>query len=212
MFFSDQVMGKGGPLSAIWLASHWEKKVSKSQFLLTNIESSVHAIVDTNEPIAIRVSGQLLLGVVKIYSKKAKYLLEDCGEALVKIKMAFRSGQVDLNLEQQVVSASAITMHENMNEFDILLPEPGFTRPLVPKEDVTMIDTFLPSFQEEVGRDQSLEPQIGRDAPETSFLQLETPQKPQDPLLFEEGAVDFGFDQMDAPIEESFQMDIDQPG
>jgi hypothetical protein len=39
------------------------------------------------EPIALRVSGQLLLGVVRIYSRKTKYLLEDCNEALVKIKL-----------------------------------------------------------------------------------------------------------------------------
>lgn len=39
------------------------------------------------EPIALRVSGQLLLGVVRIYSRKTRYLLEDCNEALVKIKL-----------------------------------------------------------------------------------------------------------------------------
>jgi hypothetical protein len=36
---------------------------------------------------ALRLSGQLLLGVVRIYSRKAKYLLDDCNEALLKIKM-----------------------------------------------------------------------------------------------------------------------------
>jgi hypothetical protein len=38
-------------------------------------------------PMALRLSGQLLLGVVRIYSRKAKYLLDDCNEALLKIKM-----------------------------------------------------------------------------------------------------------------------------
>jgi len=38
-------------------------------------------------PMALRLSGQLLLGVVRIYSKKAKYLLDDCNDALSKIKM-----------------------------------------------------------------------------------------------------------------------------
>ena len=36
---------------------------------------------------ALRLSGQLLLGVVRIYSRKAKYLLDDCNDALVRIKM-----------------------------------------------------------------------------------------------------------------------------
>lgn len=38
-------------------------------------------------PMALRLSGQLLLGVVRIYSRKARYLYEDCNEALMKIKM-----------------------------------------------------------------------------------------------------------------------------
>jgi cohesin complex subunit SCC1 len=37
-------------------------------------------------PMALRLSGQLLLGVVRIYSRKARYLLDDCSEALTKIK------------------------------------------------------------------------------------------------------------------------------
>lgn len=42
---------------------------------------------------ALRTSGHLLLGVVRIYHRKAKYLLADCNEAFIKIKMAFRPGQ-----------------------------------------------------------------------------------------------------------------------
>ena len=38
-------------------------------------------------PLALRLSGQLLLGVVRIYSRKARYLLDDCNEALMKIKL-----------------------------------------------------------------------------------------------------------------------------
>lgn len=42
--------------------------------------------------IALRTSGHLLLGVVRIYNRKAKYLLADCSEALLKMKMTFRPG------------------------------------------------------------------------------------------------------------------------
>ena len=44
------------------------------------------------ELMALRLSGQLLLGVVRIYSRKAKYLLDDCNEALLKIKMVNLKG------------------------------------------------------------------------------------------------------------------------
>ena len=46
--------------------------------------------------IALRTSGHLLLGVTKINWRKAKYLLADCNEALLKIKNAFIVGLVDL--------------------------------------------------------------------------------------------------------------------
>jgi len=49
---------------------------------------SLGAILGGDQPpMALRLSGQLLLGVVRIYSRKAKYLLEDCNEALLKIKL-----------------------------------------------------------------------------------------------------------------------------
>lgn len=84
-----------------------ERKLSKTQTLQTDIEQSVgmslppglhvtlyltllssDAIMGQEvEIMALRLSGQLLLGVVRIYSRKAKYLLEDCNDALLKIKM-----------------------------------------------------------------------------------------------------------------------------
>ena len=45
------------------------------------------SIVHPTVPLALRVSGHLLLGVVRIYSRKVKYLMEDCSQALTKIKM-----------------------------------------------------------------------------------------------------------------------------
>jgi cohesin complex subunit SCC1 len=87
-----------------------ERKLSKTQTLQTDIEQSVGkmfavlraqlrltrfiigAIIGQEvEVMALRLSGQLLLGVVRIYSRKAKYLLDDCSEALLKIKMVLRT-------------------------------------------------------------------------------------------------------------------------
>ena len=72
---------------------------------------------------ALRLSGQLLLGVVRIYSRKAKYLLDDCNEALLKIKMAFRPGIVDMTEEQLTVNRNAITLQANTLDLDALLPD-----------------------------------------------------------------------------------------
>ena len=68
--------------------------------------------------LALRTSGHLLLGVVRIYSRKAKYLLADCNEAFVKIKMAFRPGAVDLPEENREAAMAAITLPEDFHEFE----------------------------------------------------------------------------------------------
>ncbi|KAJ3287293.1 sister chromatid cohesion protein 1 [Borealophlyctis nickersoniae] len=126
MFYSETILSKRGPLAKVWLAANWERKLSKSQFLQTNIEAVVGTMLGGNQPpMALRLSAQLLLGVVRIYSRKARYLLEDCNEALMKIKMHFRPGAVDMP-DHSVANVNAITMADAMTEFDILLPEPSF--------------------------------------------------------------------------------------
>ena len=72
---------------------------------------------------ALRTSGHLLLGVVRIYSRKAKYLLADCNEAFVKIKMAFRPGVVDLPEENREAAVAAITLQENFHDFETTLAD-----------------------------------------------------------------------------------------
>ncbi|KAF9430851.1 sister chromatid cohesion protein 1 [Entomortierella beljakovae] len=138
MFYSEAILSKKGPLAKVWLAAHWERKLTKNQFLQTNLHNSVDAIMGTDQaPMALRLSGQLLLGVAKIYSRKTRYLLEDCNEALVKIKVAFRSdanngdnnllildgNTVDLGTDQTNTAAfNAITAPDAMTQFDLLLP------------------------------------------------------------------------------------------
>jgi cohesin complex subunit SCC1 len=88
MFWSGTLLSATGPLAKAWLSANQERKISKVQILQHNLQDSVDAIIAPNDaPLALRLSGQLLLGVVRIYSRKARYLLDDCNEALIKIKM-----------------------------------------------------------------------------------------------------------------------------
>ncbi|KAI9490288.1 Rec8 like protein-domain-containing protein [Zychaea mexicana] len=139
---SELIIAGSGPLARVWLASHWERKVSKSQFLQTNLEKTIDAITTNDqEPLTLRMSGQLLLGVVRIYSRKTRYLLEDCNEALVKIKLSFKKGNVNMpDIQHTVASIKSITLPERLTEFDILLPD----EPLLDLEMDT-IDAVLDS-------------------------------------------------------------------
>ncbi|KAE8746795.1 hypothetical protein FOCC_FOCC006543 [Frankliniella occidentalis] len=123
MFYAHFVLAKKGPLARIWLAAHWDKKLTKAHVFETNIETSVDGILKPKVKMALRTSGHLLLGVVRIYSRKAKYLLADCNEAFVKIKMAFRPGMVDLPEEHREAAVTAITLPEVFHDFDSAMPE-----------------------------------------------------------------------------------------
>ena len=90
MFYATFVLSKKGPLAKVWLAAHWEKKVTKAQIFETDVQKTVDDIISPRVKLALRTSGHLLLGVVRIYSRKQKYLIQDLGEACAKIKMAFR--------------------------------------------------------------------------------------------------------------------------
>ncbi|KAL8589172.1 hypothetical protein ACOMHN_052510 [Nucella lapillus] len=123
MFYAHFVLSKKGPLARIWLAAHWDKKLTKAHVFETNIDSSVEAILKPKVKMALRTSGHLMLGVVRIYSRKAKYLLADCNEAFVKIKMAFRPGVVDLPEENREAAVAAITLQENFHDFETTLAD-----------------------------------------------------------------------------------------
>lgn len=45
MFYAHFVLSKKGPLARIWLAAHWDKKLTKAHVFETNIESSVEGIL-----------------------------------------------------------------------------------------------------------------------------------------------------------------------
>lgn len=45
MFYAQFVLSKKGPLSKIWLAAHWERKLSKAQIFETNVQDAVDEIL-----------------------------------------------------------------------------------------------------------------------------------------------------------------------
>lgn len=45
MFYAHFVLSKRGPLAKIWLAAHWDKKLTKAHVFECNLESSVESII-----------------------------------------------------------------------------------------------------------------------------------------------------------------------
>ncbi|NWW63481.1 RD21L protein, partial [Ifrita kowaldi] len=123
MFYVHLLINKRGPLAKIWLAAHWEKKLTKAHIFECNLEATVQKILSPKFAIALRTSGHLLLGVVRIYHRKAKYLLADCSEALTKMKTAFRPGLLDLPEENFEAAYQSITLPEEFHDFEAPLPD-----------------------------------------------------------------------------------------
>ena len=179
MFYAHFVLAKKGPLSRIWLAAHWDKKLTKAHVYECNIESSVKDIMQPKVKMALRTSGHLLLGVVRIYSRKAKYLLADCNEAFVKIKMAFRPGMVDLPEDNREAAMNAITLPEVFHDFDTAMPDiqevdiqAQFKMNQTRAEEITMREDYGNIALDAGGVDDGFGEQIG--SPEM----LREPQEP----------------------------------
>ena len=72
MFYSHSILAKSGPFAHVWLAATWEKKVTRSMIFGTDIATVVESIANPAAPRALRLSANLLVGVVRIYARKAR--------------------------------------------------------------------------------------------------------------------------------------------
>ncbi|XP_071707838.1 sister chromatid cohesion 1 protein 4-like isoform X2 [Rutidosis leptorrhynchoides] len=148
MFYSQFILAKKGPLGTIWIAAHLERKLRKNQVADTDIGVSVDSILFPEMPIALRLSSHLLLGVVRIYSRKVNYLFDDCSEALLKVKQAFRSTTVDLPPEESTAPYHSITLPETFDLDDFELPDSEILHGnyvdhhISSKEQITLQDTM----------------------------------------------------------------------
>eukprot|EP00198_Chlamydomonas_reinhardtii_P007464 XP_001696801.1 cohesin subunit SCC1b [Chlamydomonas reinhardtii] len=84
MFYSTQILARKGPLGLVWMAAHMDRGLKRSQVSEASIPGTVDALLEPEvaAPMALRLSGQLLLGVCRLYSKKVAYLLQDTQDAL----------------------------------------------------------------------------------------------------------------------------------
>ncbi|WCJ18980.1 Double-strand-break repair protein rad21-like protein 1 [Euphorbia peplus] len=121
MFFSQTFLARKGPLGTVWCAAHLQHRLKKSHYTSTDISSTVDSIMFPDIPIALRMSGHLLVGVVRIYSKKVDYLFQDCFVARLALEKAFASTK--LNLPDNATSAKfdSVTLPQtfDLDDFQI---------------------------------------------------------------------------------------------
>ncbi|KAM0954776.1 hypothetical protein ACFX2J_023097 [Malus domestica] len=146
MFYSQCLLSRKGPLGAIWVAAYSFKKLKKSQVNQTDISSSVDKILqDEWDAVAYRVLAYLLLGVVRIYSKKVEYLYDDCNEVLVKINKFVVSTKKNAGPDKLRAPYYTVTLPDRfeLDAFDlgILEFEEVSGGNVVSHEDITLKDS-----------------------------------------------------------------------
>ncbi|KAF4416051.1 Cohesin subunit rad21 [Fusarium acutatum] len=154
MFYSETLLRKSGPLASVWLSATFEHKLSKKHILQSNIADSIAVIITPSQaPMALRLSSQLLLGVVRIHQRKTRYLLDDCDHT-----WAFRpSVEHDLPVSRQLPEREAITLPDKVMPYDGFEPFPTLDvdwllsqigeveiSPIDRKRRVSLRDIYLP--------------------------------------------------------------------
>jgi len=74
-------------------------------------------------PIALRLSGHLLLGLVHIYSWKVNYLFLDCNRMVTTIRTTFGAVEIDLPVEVEPAPFDSITLPPTFNLDDLNLDD-----------------------------------------------------------------------------------------
>ncbi|KAH7532362.1 hypothetical protein FEM48_Zijuj04G0011800 [Ziziphus jujuba var. spinosa] len=143
MFHSQCLLSGKGPLGAIWVAAYFSKKLKKAQVTQTDISSSIDKILqDALHFVTYRVLGYLLLGVVRIYSKKVEYLFDDCHKVLIRINDFVVGTKENANTETLRAPYFSITLPERfeLDAFDLEILEDTSIGNVVPREEITLKD------------------------------------------------------------------------
>ncbi|EGG25169.1 hypothetical protein DFA_03417 [Cavenderia fasciculata] len=181
--YSVFVVGLGGVVINIY---YYQLLVeSRQDVLFTD-----YKILHPHLPMALRMTSHLLLGVVRIFSKKVKYLSDDCNEAVVRIKTitTTKSASAGITLTQTKEDEEALVIAQ---------PKPStITQQIdeylrgITKLDDLVVDKFYESkkFQE------LYEQEMGKQGGQDTVIAFPTPVKgkkpaPVDSTLLDEPTV-----------------------
>ncbi|KAJ6987358.1 sister chromatid cohesion 1 protein 1 isoform X2 [Populus alba x Populus x berolinensis] len=83
MFYSHQLLARKAPLGQIWMAATMHAKINRKKLNKLNIIRICEEILNPSVPMALRLSGILMGGVVIVYERKVKLLYDDVTRLLV---------------------------------------------------------------------------------------------------------------------------------
>ncbi|XP_056160013.1 sister chromatid cohesion 1 protein 1 [Syzygium oleosum] len=90
MFYSHQLLARKAPLGQIWMAATMHAKINRRKLDKLDIIKICEEILNPSIPMALRLSGILMGGVVIVYERKVKLLYDDVTRFLVEINEAWK--------------------------------------------------------------------------------------------------------------------------
>ncbi|CAL0323261.1 unnamed protein product [Lupinus luteus] len=129
----------------LWVAAYCFHQLKKSQVFDSNIISIVDKILrEEIDVVSYRVLSYLLLGVVRIFSRKVEYLSSDCDEVLIKINKFFINRKEIARVENLRMSVTIPDRFE-LDKFVLDALEDTAGRNIASKEDITLQDASCTS-------------------------------------------------------------------
>lgn len=119
MFFSSELLAKrDSGFGLLWLAATLGskfKKLPKRSVLTADISQLCGLITEPAEPLALRLSSCLMVGVARVYKVKQEIFMADvtnCVTSLKKVVQEIQSvgAHIDLQMAQPTVRSSALTL------------------------------------------------------------------------------------------------------
>ncbi|XP_068340208.1 sister chromatid cohesion 1 protein 1 [Pyrus communis] len=117
MFYSHQLLARKAPLGQIWRAATMHAKINRRKLDKLDLIKICEEILNPSVPMALRLSGILMGGVVIVYERKVKLLYEDATRLLVELNEAWKTKPVGdptvLPKGRSQARKEAITLPEN---------------------------------------------------------------------------------------------------
>lgn len=188
-----------GPLAQIWLASNMSN-IPRGSVIQTHIAESAKEIAKAtgcddesgeNEYITLRTSGELLQGIVRVYSKQATFLLTDIKDTLTKISMLFKTNQkmnTTVSRLNTVTRVHQLMLEDAVTEREVLVT-PGLE---------FLDDTTIPAGL--MAQENSMERKVQGAAPWDTSLEVGRRFSPDEDFEHNLSGMDLDFDIEEGPI------------
>eukprot|EP00924_Labyrinthula_sp_SR-Ha-C_P010912 augustus_masked-scaffold_47-processed-gene-1.18-mRNA-1 protein AED:1.00 eAED:1.00 QI:0/-1/0/0/-1/1/1/0/492 len=123
MFSSEELIASKSPLALLWQCAY-KPNLSRSESVSTDLSALLDSLLNPSKPLSLRLSAQLLLGAVRLSGRQAHFLLQDCDNALLKVRISSSGPNFKLGVVAALRSKKPRKRKFRNEDFKNLLEKP----------------------------------------------------------------------------------------